>query len=180
MIVMHDTWQVEKRRIRSIQGTFSSTTAVRTSGPRLENSAVPGLITPCLWCQSSQISRMTVLWIRIASSKLSVLNYKQVGLTLWWSSDVFAYLVFALRKEIRPHGQILTPQTPPEGWVRAKKILITFDTNFWSYLPRGTKFGGSRKCGIGAFCTIAKKSDEIWKKCSKMGLNFFHILTYVR
>ena len=28
--------------------------------------------------------------------------------------------------------------TPPEGRVRAEKILITFDTIFWGYLPRGT------------------------------------------
>ena len=28
--------------------------------------------------------------------------------------------------------------TPPEGRVRAEKILITFDTIFWGYLPRVT------------------------------------------
>ena len=66
--------------------------------------------------------------------------------------------------------------TPPEGWVRAKKFFITSNTTFWSYLPRGTKFGVSRKCGIGAFCTIAKNSGEIWKKCpkkGKIGFKFF-------
>ena len=73
---MHDKWQVDRRWMKSILVTFSSTTAVKTSGPRLENSAVPGLITPCLWCQSNQRSKMNVLWIRIASSKLSVLYYK--------------------------------------------------------------------------------------------------------
>ena len=55
----------------------------------------------------------------------------------------------------------MSAHTPPEGRVRAEKILITFDTIFWSYLPRGKKFWGSRKCGMGAFCTIAKKSREI-------------------
>ena len=80
---MYDTWQVEGRQIRSIQVTFSSTTAMRTNGPRLENSAVPGLSTPCLWCQSNQRSKMNVLWIRIASSKLSVLK----GLSIYYVSS---------------------------------------------------------------------------------------------
>ena len=53
------------------------------------------------------------------------------------------------------------PHTPPEGWVRANKILITFDTNFDHYLPRGTIIDGSQKCRIRAFCTIAKISGEI-------------------
>ena len=55
-------------------------------------------------------------------------------------------------------------RTPPEGGVRAKKFFITFDTNFGHYLPRGTKFDGSQKCRIGAFCTIAKNSGEMPKK----------------
>ena len=54
--------------------------------------------------------------------------------------------------------------TPPEGWVRAKKKYITFDTNFGRYLPRGTIIDGSLKCRIRAFCTIAKISGEIPKK----------------
>ena len=57
-----------------------------------------------------------------------------------------------------------TSHTPPEGWVRAKKFFITFDTNFERYLPRGTIIDGSRKCRIGAFCTIAKISREMSKK----------------
>ena len=61
--------------------------------------------------------------------------------------------------------------TPPEGSVRAKKIFITFDTNFGCYLPRGTIIEGSRKCRIGAFCTIAKISVEMQKKGLKTGQN---------
>ena len=61
--------------------------------------------------------------------------------------------------------------TPPEGWVRAKKFCITFDTNFGRYLPRGTIIDGSRKCRMGAFCTIAKISGEMPKKALKTGQN---------
>ena len=61
--------------------------------------------------------------------------------------------------------------TPPEGWVRAKKKYITFDTNFGCYLPRGTINNGSRKCRIRAFCTIAKISGEMPKKGLKTGQN---------
>merc|ERR1739836_187603 len=61
--------------------------------------------------------------------------------------------------------------TPPEGSVRAKKFFITFDTNFERYLPRGTIIDGSRKCRIGAFCTIAKISGEMPKKGLKTGRN---------
>ena len=61
--------------------------------------------------------------------------------------------------------------TPPEGWVRAKKCYITFDTNFGRYLPRGTIIDGSRKCRIRAFCTIAKISGEMPKKGLKTGRN---------
>ena len=52
---------------------------------------------------------------------------------------------------------------------KCKKMYITFDTNFGRYLPRGTKIDGSRKCGIGAFCTIAKNSGEMSKKGLKTG-----------
>ena len=51
-----------------------------------------------------------------------------------------------------------------KGWVRAKKMFITSDTNFGCYLPRGKIIDGSRKCRIGAFCTIAKISGEMPKK----------------
>ena len=61
--------------------------------------------------------------------------------------------------------------TPPEGWVRAKKFCITFDTNFGRYLPRGTIIDGSWKCRMGAFCTIAKISGEMPKKGFKTGQN---------
>ena len=64
-----------------------------------------------------------------------------------------------------------TVHTPPEGWVRAKKICITFDTNFSRYLPRGTIIDGSWKCRMGAFCTIAKISGEMPKKALKTGQN---------
>ena len=50
-------------------------------------------------------------------------------------------------------------------------MFITFDTNFGRYLPRGTIIDGSRKCGIGAFCTIAKISGEMSKKGLKTGQN---------
>ena len=59
--------------------------------------------------------------------------------------------------------------TPPEGGVRTKKCYINFDTNFGCYLPRGTKIFGSRKCRIGAICTIAKNSGEMSKKGLKTG-----------
>ena len=59
------------------------------------------------------------------------------------------------------HTKTNTQHTPPEGGVRTKKFCITFDTIFGFYLPRGTKIGGSWKCRIGAFCTIAKHSGEI-------------------
>ena len=61
--------------------------------------------------------------------------------------------------------------TPPQGWVRAKKFCITFDTNFGHYLPRGTIIDGSLKCWIRAFCTIAKISGEMPKKGLKTGQN---------
>ena len=48
-------------------------------------------------------------------------------------------------------------------------MYITFDTNFGRYLPRGTIIDGSRKCRIGAFCTIAKISGEMPKKGLKTG-----------
>ena len=64
-----------------------------------------------------------------------------------------------------------TVHTPPEGWVRAKIFCITFDTNFSCYLPRGTIIDGSRKCRMGAFCTIAKISGEMPKKALKTGQN---------
>ena len=51
--------------------------------------------------------------------------------------------------------------TPPKGGVRTKKCYITFDTIFGCYLPRGTIIDGSRKCRMGAFCTIAKNSGEM-------------------
>ena len=65
----------------------------------------------------------------------------------------------------------LALHTPPEGSVRAKKKYITFDTNFGRYLPRGTMIDGSRKCRMGAFCTIAKISGEMPKKGLKTGQN---------
>ena len=55
--------------------------------------------------------------------------------------------------------------------VRAKKKYITFDTNFGHYLPRGTMIDGSRKCRMGAFCTIEKISGEMPKKGLKTGQN---------
>ena len=61
--------------------------------------------------------------------------------------------------------------TPPEGGVRTKKCYITFDTIFGHYLPRGTIIDGSRKCRMGAFCTIAKNSGEMLKKGLKTGQN---------
>ena len=76
----------------------------------------------------------------------------------------------------------LTYHTPPEGGVRTKKFCITFDTIFGRYLPRGTKICVSRKCRMGAFCTIAKNSGEILKKGLKTGqngVNFFSALTHV-
>ena len=66
---------------------------------------------------------------------------------------------------------VFRKHTPPEEWVRAKKFCITFDTNFSRYLPRGTIIDGSRKCRIGAFCTIAKISGEMPKKGLKTGQN---------
>merc|ERR1712218_307120 len=66
--------------------------------------------------------------------------------------------------------------TPPEGSVRAKKKYITFDTNFGLYLPRGTMIDGSRKCRMGAFCTIAKISGEMPKKGLKTGQNGVNFL----
>ena len=77
---------------------------------------------------------------------------------------------------------VTTRHTPPEGSVRAKKKYITFDTNFGPYLPRGTKIDGSRKCRMGAFCTIAKISGEMSKKGLKTGrngVNFLWALTHV-
>ena len=50
-------------------------------------------------------------------------------------------------------------------------MFITFDTNFDRYLPRGTIIDGSRKCRMGAFCTIAKISGEMPKKGLKTGRN---------
>ena len=67
--------------------------------------------------------------------------------------------------------QVLISHTPPEGWVRAKKFCITFETNFSRYLPRGTIIDGSWKCRMGAFCTIAKISGEMPKKALKTGQN---------
>ena len=61
--------------------------------------------------------------------------------------------------------------TPPEVGVRARKFFITFDINFGRYLPRGTIIYGSRKCRIGASCTIAKNSGEMPKKGLKTGQN---------
>ena len=66
---------------------------------------------------------------------------------------------------------LLGLHTPPEGSVRAKKKYITFETNFGRYLPRGTMIDGSRKCRMGAFCTIAKISGEMPKKGLKTGQN---------
>ena len=72
--------------------------------------------------------------------------------------------------------------TPPKGGVRTKNFCITFDTIFGRYLPRGTNIGGSRKCRMGAFCTIAKNSGEMSKKGLKTGQNgvnfFFNPHTY--
>ena len=80
---------------------------------------------------------------------------------------------------------IISAHTPPEECVRAKKFFITFDTKFGRYLPRGTIIDGSRKCRIGAFCTIAKISGEMPKKClnvknrPKLCKFFFLALTHV-
>ena len=60
----------------------------------------------------------------------------------------------------------LTLHTPPEGWVREKKFCITFDTNFSRYLPRELIIDGSRKCRMGAFCTIAQL-QKLQVKCQK-------------
>ena len=65
---------------------------------------------------------------------------------------------------------------------KGEKFCITFDTNFGRYLPRGTIIDGSRKCRIGAFCTIAKISGEMPKKGLKTGRNgvkFFWAITHV-
>ena len=81
-----------------------------------------------------------------------------------------------------PYYSAFTFYTPPEGWVRAKKKYITFNTNFGRYLPRGTIIDGSLKCRIRAFCTIAKISGEMPKKGLKTGQNgvkFFLTLTHV-
>ena len=68
-------------------------------------------------------------------------------------------------------GFYIISHTSPDGWVRAKKMYITFDTNFGPYLPRGTIIDGSLKCRIGAFCTIAKNWGEMPKKGLKTGQN---------
>ena len=76
----------------------------------------------------------------------------------------------------------ISSHTPPEGGVRTKKCYITFDTIFGRYLPRGTIIDGSRKCRMGAFCTIAKNSGEMLKKGLKTGqngVNFFSALTHI-
>ena len=52
-----------------------------------------------------------------------------------------------------------------------EKSYITFDTIVGRYLPRGTLTDGSRKCRMGAFCTIAKYSGEMLKKGLKTGQN---------
>ena len=65
----------------------------------------------------------------------------------------------------------MSNHTPPEVGVRVRKFFITFDTNFGRYLPRGTIIEGSRKCRIGAFCTIEKNSGEKPKKGLKTGQN---------
>ena len=55
-----------------------------------------------------------------------------------------------------------------------EKSYITFDTIVGRYLPRGTLTDGSRKCRMGAFCTIAKYSGEMSKKGLKTGQNGFN------
>ena len=83
---------------------------------------------------------------------------------------IYLHLIIILNDtKICVLGRLLG-HTPPEGGVRTKKFCITFDTIFGRYLPRGTKIGGSRKCRMGAFCTIAKNSCEILKKGLKTGL----------
>ena len=69
----------------------------------------------------------------------------------------------------------LPSHTPPEGGVRTKKCYITFDTIFGRYLPRGTIIDGSRKCRMGAFCTIAKISGEMPKKGLKTRPKWYQI-----
>ena len=84
---------------------------------------------------------------------------------------IYLHLIIILNDtKICVLGRLLG-HTPPEGGVRTKKFCITFDTIFGRYLPRGTKIGGSRKCRMGAFCTIVTNSGEILKKALKTGQN---------
>ena len=89
------------------------------------------------------------------------------------SVDICQYLLYHLRMYFLylARVSVYTIHTPPEGWVRAKKFCITYDTNFGRYLPRGTIIDGSQKCRIRAFCTIAKISGEMPKKGLKTGRN---------
>ena len=79
------------------------------------------------------------------------------------------------RREKKQTKYMTWYHTPPEGGVRTKKCYITFDTIFGRYLPRGTIIDGSRKCRMGAFCTIAKNSGEMLKKGLKTGQNGVNI-----
>ena len=88
-----------------------------------------------------------------------------------YSKNLTVVGIFFHMKEVLEHSSSLEwrvgyiDHTPPEVGVRVRKFFITFGR----YLPRGTIIYGSRKCRIGAFCTIAKISGEMPKKTLKTG-----------
>ena len=55
-----------------------------------------------------------------------------------------------------PSPQPFTWHTSFEESSRAKKCYITFDTDFWRYLPSQSIIGGSMKWSIANFCSRAK------------------------
>ena len=71
-----------------------------------------------------------------------------------WSMTVVYYKVNYLPVGIRIH-------TSFEESSRAKKSFITFDTDFWRYLPSQSRIGGSLKWSIAKFCSEAKFAGEI-------------------
>ena len=54
-----------------------------------------------------------------------------------------------------------TLHTSFEESSRAKKIYITFDIDFWRYLPSRSRIGWSLKWSIASFCSRAKIAGEI-------------------
>ena len=54
-----------------------------------------------------------------------------------------------------------TTHTSFEESSRAKKFYITFDTDFWRYLPSRSRIGGSLKWSIAKFCSERKFAGEI-------------------